>query len=143
MENYADRLDSAAVGVWRGKVAEQAVFYPRPQETGNKEQVRWLSLRDDSGHGLMLATQDQVVSASALHYTAQELDEARHTIDLKVREDVVLTINAAHAGLGNSSCGPGVLQKYALGGGPWSLSLRLIPLRKGDSESLLFRTSFN
>lgn len=143
MENYADRLDSAAVAVWRAKVAEQAVSYPRPQETGNKEHVRWLSLRDDSGHGLMLATLDRFVSASALHHTAQELDDARHTIDLKTREDVVLTINAAHAGLGNSSCGPGVLRKYALGRGPWSLSVRLIPLRKGDSETTLFRTSFH
>ena len=40
-ENYVDRKESAAVGRWQGTVSEQHVPYVRPQENGNKCDVRW------------------------------------------------------------------------------------------------------
>ena len=44
-ESYADRKTGAALGVWSGKVADQYHGYMRPQETGNKTDVRWFELR--------------------------------------------------------------------------------------------------
>ena len=37
-DNYPDRKTSAAVGLWKGSVADQYVHYPRPQDSGNKEE---------------------------------------------------------------------------------------------------------
>jgi beta-galactosidase len=142
-ENHLDRLDAAAVGLWEGSVQQQAVPYPRPQETGNKEDVRWLSLRDATGGGIWLGSRGNPVSVSALPYTALDLDVARHTVDLVPRPEVILTVNALHAGLGNSSCGPGVLQKYTVGTGPWNLSLRFIPMTPSDNGSQLFISHFS
>ena len=51
-ENYSDRKESAELGLWSGTVNEQFVPYVRPQENGNKEEVRWLELTDGTGHGL-------------------------------------------------------------------------------------------
>ena len=112
-ENYSDRKASAALGVWKGSVEEQFVSYARPQENGNKEGVRWLSLTDTEGHGLCIESLTTTFSASALPFSAQELANARHPHELKPSGDVFLSLDAAQCGLGNSSCGPGVLQKYA------------------------------
>jgi beta-galactosidase len=142
-ENYADRLDATPVGLWEGIVDEQAVPYARPQETGNKEGVRWISLRRREGPGMVVASLGEPFSVSAIPYTAQELNAATHTVDLAKRADTVVTLNAAHAGLGNSSCGPGVLQKYAVGEGPWALALRFLPIAADEDEAALIARKYD
>lgn len=114
LENYVDRLQSADVGLWSSTVAEQYFAYPKPQETGNKEGVRWLSLADDAGHGLLVAATGEPFAVSALHFTARDLANARHPYELNPREEIVLSLDARQCGLGNSSCGPGVLERYAV-----------------------------
>jgi len=52
-ESYVDRKTSAAIGLWRGKLAEQAHDYIRPQETGNKVDVRWMEV-GGSGRGVRI-----------------------------------------------------------------------------------------
>ena len=113
-ENYSDRKTSSPVGVYTSTVAEQYVPYPHPQETGNKEGVRWLKLTDRRGDGLSFICLSGQMSASALHFTAEDLDAATHAHLLKPREEVILSLDAVMLGLGNSSCGPGVLKKYAV-----------------------------
>jgi len=113
-ENYADRKDSADLGVWASTVTAQAVPYVRPQENGNKEDTRWLTLTDATGVGLKVSTRGNPFSFSALHTTAADLAGARHHTDLPVRPEVILSLDAAMSGLGNSSCGPGVLARYAI-----------------------------
>lgn len=113
-DNYPDRKTSAGVGLWSGSVADQYVHYPRPQDSGNKEEVRYLKLTDRQGRGLCVEAVDKLFSASALNFTAQYLYKETHDCDLKPRPEVILSLDAAVLGLGNSSCGPGVLKKYAI-----------------------------
>lgn len=113
-DNYPDRKTSAAVGLWSGTVAEQYMPYPRPQDSGNKEEVRYLVLTDKLNKGIRIDAVEHVFSASALHYTAQDLSIVAHDCDLKPRAEVILSLDAAVLGLGNSSCGPAVLKKYAI-----------------------------
>ena len=113
-DNYPDRKTSAAIGLWKGTVAEQYVHYPRPQDSGNKEEVRYLLLTDKQNKGIRVDAVGEVFSASALHYTASDLYKETHDCDLKSRAEVILSLDAAVLGLGNSSCGPGVLKKYAV-----------------------------
>jgi beta-galactosidase len=131
-ENYPDRLESAFPGVWSGTVAEQYVPYSRPQATGNKEGVRWMALRNRQGAGVLFGSHDNPFSATALHVTTTDLDVAKHTHELKPRPEVFLTLDAAHMGLGNSSCGPGVLQQFAVPSGAYTLNLFIRPLNPGD-----------
>ena len=113
-ENYPDRKDAALVGLWKGKVSEQAERYPRPQETGNKEEIRYLSLINNQGTGLKVEAIDKTISASALNFSANDLYKEDHDCNLILRNDVILSLDCAIMGLGNSSCGPGVLKKYAI-----------------------------
>ena len=124
-DNYPDRKISAAVGLWKGSVADQYVHYPRPQDSGNKEEVCRLMLTDRHGKGIRVDAVEDVFSASALHYTAQDLYKETHDCNLKPRPEVILSLDAAVLGLGNSSCGPGVLKKYAIDKKEHTLHIRI------------------
>ena len=124
-DNYPDRKTSAAVGLWKRSVADQYVHYPRPQDSGNKEEVRRLMLTDRHGKGIRVDAVEDVFSASALHYTAQDLYKETHDCNLNPRPEVILSLDAAVLGLGNSSCGPGVLKKYAIDKKEHTLHIRI------------------
>ena len=124
-DNYPDRKTSAAVGLWKGSVADQYMHYPRPQDSGNKEEVSLLMLTDRHGKGIRVDAVEDVFSASALHYTAQDLYKETHDCNLKPRSEIILSLDAAVLGLGNSSCGPGVLKKYAIDKKEHTLHIRI------------------
>jgi beta-galactosidase len=113
-DSYPDRKRSAMIGRWQSTVAEQYTHYPRPQDNGNHEDVASLTLSDANGNGIRITAVEAPFSFSVLPYTAKQLDETTHDCDLISQQRSVLTVNAAVLGLGNSSCGPGVLKKYAL-----------------------------
>ncbi|MBN1271045.1 MAG: DUF4981 domain-containing protein [Candidatus Aminicenantes bacterium] len=134
-ENYPDRCEGAALGLYKGTVSGQLVPYVRPQETGNKTDVRWAALTDTKGFGL-LVTCGESYSVSALHVTAKDLDRAEHIHELNPRQGIVFCLDAKHLGLGNGSCGPGVLDKYAVRSEAVSFFYSLRPLpQKGKSLS--------
>jgi beta-galactosidase len=117
------------MGVWNGTVNGQYVSYVRPQENGNKEDVRWVELTDASGNGLKISTGENSFSFSALHFTVQDLTAAKHNHELKPRPEVILSLDSKVSGLGNSSCGPGVLEKYSVPPTNYSLKLRFEPIQ--------------
>ena len=124
-ENYSDRKTNSPVGVYKSTVTEQYFPYPVPQETGNKENVQWIQLSDKAGKGLRFTCTSEKMSGSALHFTANDLDVATHAYLLKPRKEVVLSLDAIMLGLGNSSCGPGVLKKYSIEKRPYTLNFRI------------------
>jgi beta-galactosidase len=124
LENYADRKQSTDMGVWTSLVKDQYVPYVRPQENGNKEDVRWLTLTDADGHGLLVQDEGSPMAVSALHFSVSDLVAVRHSYELNPRPEIVLSLDARQCGLGNSSCGPGVLKKYSVPPEHYSLKLR-------------------
>lgn len=125
-ESYADRKESARVGIYRGTVQDQYVPYIFPQENGNKTEVRWAAVTDLRGSGL-LAVGMPLLNVSAHHYTPEDFTEARHTYELVRRAETILNLDYAQAPLGSASCGPGPLDKYLLKAGPTEFSVRLRP----------------
>ncbi len=128
-ESYPDRSEAARIGRWESTVAAQYTHYPRPQDCGNKEQVTELTLTDARGRGVRVATLAAPFSAKVLPWTAQQLAAATHDCDLPASDAVFLTLDAAVLGLGNSSCGPGVLKKYAVEPREHVLRVRFTPAR--------------
>ncbi len=128
-ENYSDRKQSADLGVWRSSVTEQYVPYVRPQETGNKEDVRWVEMTDASGGGIKISAMENPFAFSALHFTANDLAAARHNYELQPRPEIILSLDAKMCGLGNSSCGPGVLEKFSVPPTNYSLRLKFSPVK--------------
>lgn len=114
IESYPDRKEATYIGRWESTLEEQYTPYPRPQDGGNHEEVTDVRLTDHRGHGIRISAIDTPFSFSALPYTAEDLAGATHDCELVPRKQVVVSIDAAVLGLGNSSCGPGVLKKYAI-----------------------------
>ncbi len=46
--------------------------------------------------------------------TPEEIEQARHLVDLVPGPGIVLILDHAQNGLGTASCGPGVLPRYQL-----------------------------
>ena len=114
IKSYPDRKEATYIGRWESTLEEQYTPYPRPQDGGNHEEVTDLRLTDHRGRGIRISAIDTPFSFSALPYTAEDLAGATHDCELVPRKQVVVSIDAAVLGLGNSSCGPGVLKKYAI-----------------------------
>lgn len=115
-ENYIDRKRGAALGIWETTVSEMGEeHYVRAQSRGNREDVRWLTLSDDSGNSVRVEA-DGHLAFSALHYTDEAIRSVEHDFELpSVRMDeTVLYLDAAQQGLGNSTCGPLPLSKYMI-----------------------------
>jgi beta-galactosidase len=128
-ESYSDRKTGAAVGLYEGRVADQFHDYSRPQETGNKVDVRWLAVRRPDGTGLALIGQP-LLSVTALPFPYADLDyypgEQRHGADLVPKDLTTLNIDLAQMGLGgDNSWGFWPLEKYRLPPGPYAYSFRL------------------
>lgn len=125
LDSYPDRKAASVIGLFSGRVADQYIHYPRPQDSGNKEEVHYLTLADQRGKGIRVEAIDKTIAISALHYTAQDLYKESHDCNLKPRAEIILSLDAAVLGLGNSSCGPGVLKKYAIQNKEHSLHVRI------------------
>ncbi len=127
-ENYPDRRQCVTMGWWSDNVGRQYTHYPRPQDSGNKEDVVMLSLTDIDGNGVKVTTLDKPFSASALPYSTMDIYNASHDCDLRTSGATYLNIDAAVLGLGNSSCGPGVLKKYAIEKRQHEINIRITPV---------------
>lgn len=128
-ENYVDRKASTYINLWESTVGEQFVNYPFPQENGNKEEVYTMTLTNKQGRGIKITALDQPFSASAIHYLATDLNEAKHSCELTPRPEIVLSVDSKQLGLGNSSCGPGVLKCYAIEKTEHKLHFRISPAK--------------
>lgn len=140
-ETYWDRQD-ARVGVYRGQVRDQYFDYIKPQETGNKEGVRWLALTDARGRGL-LAVGAPLLSANALHATTDDLFCATHKAHhyrylLPDRSTITLNLDLRQRGLGgDNSWGALPHPEFRLLQAPYSYRYRLRVLAPGDDPGPL------
>ena len=105
------------------------MHYPRPQDSGNHDDTRWLELTDSTGHGIRITAVVPSFSFSVLPYSTEHIYQTAHDCDLVEDPDYVyLNLCCAVLGLGNSSCGPGVLKKYVIPQKPHTLHVRILPL---------------
>jgi len=130
VENYVDRCDAAKLGIYGSKVQDQYVPYLRPQENGNKIDVRWLTLTDDSGFGLKVEGM-QPLSVNALQNAPEDFDPGftkkfMHRNDIYPRNEVVLNVDLFQRGLGGTnSWGALPLEQYRYKNKDYNFSYKL------------------
>jgi beta-galactosidase len=73
-----------------------------------------VELKTKKGKRLRIEAIDEPFSFSALPYSAQYIASKTHDYELQDEGKTFLSIDCAVMGLGNSSCGPGVLKKYTI-----------------------------
>ena len=143
-ENYVDRKTGARVSIYRDTVINMFEDkYVRPQENGNRSDVRWTALTNGkNGKGIMIAAEG-TMDMSALHYTSEDIhktwNDFGHPHQVPKTEDVVLSVDTAQRGLGNASCGPGPLGQYTLQKGQtYTQTFRITPITKAAADDNAF-----
>ena len=134
VENYADRNHNTFLGRYRQSVASQFYPYVRPQENGNKTDLRWWRVLNIGGNGLEIVA-EAPFSASALHYTIESLDEGprkiqRHSNEVEPADLTNVLIDKAQMGLGCiDSWGALPLPEYRLPYQDYSFTFTLTPVQ--------------
>ena len=119
-ESYWDRKSGSLVGIYSQKVSEQYFPYARPQESGNKSDVRWFSMTNKKGSGLRFEFAGELLNCSALPYSLDDLDpeadkKQYHSGELVARNETYLHIDLQQSGLqGMDSWGSWPLKKYQI-----------------------------
>lgn len=135
-ESYIDRKTSAFVGKYSGPVIDQYYPYIRPQESGNKTDVRWARITRQDGSGIMVVHEDQLLNVSVLPYSPEQLfpgleKDQTHSEELVPDANVHLHIDLKQMGLGGiNSWGTLPLKQYRLPYQSYSYSYMIIPISK-------------
>ena len=112
-ETYVDRCEGAKLGIYKNKVEDNMAKYMVPQECGNKVGVRWASVTDRKGRG-MLFTGD-AMEFSALPYTPHEMENAMHPFELPQVHYTVVRVSKQQMGIaGDDSWGAKPLPEYLI-----------------------------
>ena len=97
-ETYSDRAFER-VGVYTSTVSREWVEYARPQENGNKADVRWVELTNPQGFGLR-AEGLPLLSVAARHFTSSDIEQAAYSFELPARQEIYLNLDMAQMGVG-------------------------------------------
>lgn len=146
-ESYQDRKTSAFVGKYSGAVAEQDYAYVRPQENGNKTDVRWAAITNGNGAGLLFVG-EPLLEVSVHHNIMEDYESyykpsertkdgkvppQRHMNDVKARDLTSVNINYKQMGVGgDTSWGAWTHDEYRLTDKTYKYSFRMKALKNGD-----------
>ncbi len=156
-ESYVDRKTSAFVGNYSGSVADQYWAYIRPQENGNKTDVRWMSITDKNGLGLLF-TGMPLLEVSAHHNIMEDFESPersdgrhvdgepvvnRHTTDVKPRDLTSIDIDYMQMGVGgDNSWGAWTHDKYRLTKKEYRYQFRIRAITGNDDVNDLSKRKF-
>jgi beta-galactosidase len=151
-ESYWDRKTSAFVGLYEGSVADQYWAYLRPQENGNKTDVRWLAITDSNGNGLFFGGMP-LLEVSAHHNLQEDFESVersfnnqpgetpalnRHTTDVKPRDLTSVNVDYKQMGVGgDNSWGAWTHDQYRLTEKEYRYSFRMRAISTGENPTEL------
>lgn len=143
LENYSDRSFGSFVGKYSLPINDFIEHYPKPQENGNRCDVRWMALSTpQKNSGFLVVNDTKVLSMSAWPYTQENLSASGHTYDLKDPGFLTVNIDLIQMGVGGNDSWTIVaqpLEQYQIKSGNYEYSFYLMPFRglKNELESSL------
>jgi beta-galactosidase len=137
-ESYLDRKSANVVGIYKKTITDLYHPYVRPQESGNRTDIRWAKLLRKDGSGIMIGANETVLSVNALPYSPSQLDAGNvreavqtHSELLEPDKYIHLDVDLIQAGVGGiDSWGTPALPQYQLPYKDYSYSYWIIPIKK-------------
>lgn len=153
-ETYSDRVASAHVGIFEMTTDNMTFPYGRPQESGHREQVRWVAVTGEDGHGLLVSAKGAELFGFGLsQYGVNEVDcdppALKHFPELTPlpNGEVELHIDHFMMGIGCvNTWGALPLSPHFIRARPgqsWSWHFRLRELRSPDDPRVLGVQAFD
>lgn len=109
-ESYIDMKEQSPIDEYMGKVDNMTEPNIRPQESGNRCDVEWVEIENDS----LIIRFDAIKEPFNLGikpYSDLELTQMKHQKD-EVYTGTYITLSAFQQGIGTGSCGPYTLKEY-------------------------------
>jgi len=140
-DSYRDRNYAAHMGIWHSTATDQWTNFVRPQEMGNKEDVRWLAITTEDGRGLMFASPSGM-STTVGHWRPEEVytsryDRKGHPHEVTFQRNTIVSLDAWNRALGNASCGPDVLDRYERKLSQTPFCFMIMPILEETSDTIL------
>ncbi|HUT82096.1 MAG TPA: glycoside hydrolase family 2 TIM barrel-domain containing protein [Candidatus Bathyarchaeia archaeon] len=100
-ETQFDRKSGSAVDVYNLNIEGMIHNYVRPQENGNRTDVRWAILMNDTGFGLLVKSNyKSLLNFSVWPYSMSDLEGAKHINELPKRDFITVNIDYKQRGVG-------------------------------------------
>ena len=112
-DNYADKHHSSYFGCFESSVSDMYEDYLFPQENGAHTLCENLRISDGEC-AVSFIPAEKTFSFNVSHYTAEQLDEAKHNFELEPLNETVVYIDYKQSGIGSHSCGPVLADEYKL-----------------------------
>ena len=142
IDNYPDRKTGQMIGIYEQQdVEDEFVAFPKPQDTGNHQDTRWLSLAGNGGqdalYGALFVAKDKM-SFSALPWSDNTIAMANHPHELPQSDYTYLHLDMAITGLGGNSCGQGgPLQRDRVMATPHTFGYMIRPMNSVETNDLV------
>ncbi|MDE6155329.1 MAG: hypothetical protein K2F67_02715, partial [Eubacterium sp.] len=131
IENYSDFKEHAPIGVYETTVTDMAHKYIKPQDSGNRGEVRYGMLTNKNATGLKFTALYKYINFNANHFTLEQLKKAKHIEDLPDVDTTYVTVDGFVRGTGSGSCGPIPSKEHMIDFGyfkPLNFSFEVEPL---------------
>ena len=130
-ESYCDRKTGQKLAAYECPVEELEHRYMRPQENGNRTDVRKLTLTKEDGTGVAFEAETDF-GFSAMAYCHEALDRARHQSELWQCSCMMLSLDAFQRGVGGDVPGCAYLREpYKMRPGRYAFAFRI---KQSNSE---------
>jgi beta-galactosidase len=134
-ESYLDR-NYSDIGIYMSSIANLYHPYVRPQESGNRTDVRWAKLTRKDGSGFLIGASENALSVNALPFSLAQLDAGddreavqTHSELLKPDSNIHLDVDLIQAGVGGiDSWGSPALPKYRVPYKNYTYSFWIVPI---------------
>ena len=125
---YSDR-NYEKIGLFEGSVDSQWVNYAKPQENGNKVEVRWLAMTNERGAGLLFSALQEPLSVGAKFYSKETMEKSKYSFQMERSDFIYLNLDHKQLGVGgNNSWGATALEKYQLKAHEQEFGYRITPI---------------
>ena len=131
-ENYWDRKTASFVGKYKDDVEHMNTKYVRPQENGNRSDVRWFKLINDEGQGITF-TSGSLFNFSVFPFSYDELssygkDATKHGTEILSSGITSLNIDHLQMGVGgDNTWGAKTHEKYTIRPGKFDYQFTIEP----------------
>ncbi len=113
-ENYSDFKEHSPIGRYSETVSAMAHKYIKPQDSGNRGDVRNCSVSSASGEKIEFYAVEKPFSFNANHFTLKQLKKANHIEDLPDVATTFVSVDGFVRGTGSNSCGPGPAPEHTI-----------------------------
>ena len=114
VENYSDFKEHSPIGIYETAVSEMAHKYIRPQDSGNRGDIRNASIAADGNGKITFKAVKKPFCFNANHFTLGQLIGANHIEDLPDRNTTFAAVDGFVRGTGSGSCGPAPSKEHLI-----------------------------